>query len=715
MEERKQGLNEDGVAMAGKPAEMYESKDGGEHGGQELKPVDECLADAGYNVRPSELRQVAHKLEQLEMVLGAAQEAGISHLSSEAVHYNPSDLAGWIESMLHELSVPNSNELLIHHTEFLSARAGHLSGIESGASALDSASVGPRVDGSRSGTGSGSGPGSAGVDAAILDEFPEPGFLEEYSLQNNYRYGGDGGDGLFGHMDGLFCGTADPSVFPWREGEPHSRSQSHESHQIRAGDGQNALQEIRKAGNSSSLLPVNKILHCRDPFQNRPASSSSSAISTEERIKDRKRLRGELFSSTVQGIDQQTFFSNNNSRQRGEEDEAAAAAQVLSSSHLDGIQDSGVRLVHTLMGCAEAVHQQNLAMADEMVKQIRMLASSLGGAMGKVATYFAEALARRIYGFSPQDNMYLKNDSLSELLHIHFYETCPYLKFAHFTANQAILEAFEGHKRVHVIDFNLKQGVQWPALIQALALRPGGPPALRLTGIGPPHPDGNDVLHEVGLKLAQLAESINVEFDFRGYMTSKLSDVKPWMLDVKPGEAVAVNSVFQLHRLLYSAHRTSDPAPVDEVLASIRSLNPKIVTMVEQEANHNNPSFMERFTEALHYFSTMFDSLEACRLPHHSTEQLMSEMYLGRQICNIVACEGLERVERHETLIQWRVRMCHAGFRPLHLGSNAFKQASMLLTLFSGEDGYRVEENNGCLTLGWHSRPLISVSAWQCC
>ncbi|MTV29308.1 GRAS family protein, partial [Nitriliruptoraceae bacterium ZYF776] len=27
--------------------------------------------------------------------------------------------------------------------------------------------------------------------------------------------------------------------------------------------------------------------------------------------------------------------------------------------------------------------------------------------------------------------------------------------------------------------------------------------------------------------------------------------------------------------------------------------------------------------------------------------------------------------------------------------------------------GYRVEENNGCLMLGWHTRPLITTSAWK--
>ena len=91
----------------------------------------------------------------------------------------------------------------------------------------------------------------------------------------------------------------------------------------------------------------------------------------------------------------------------------------------------------------------------------------------------------------------------------------------------------------------------------------------------------------------------------------------------------------------------------------------------------------------------------------------MSEVYLGRQICNVVAYEGVDRVERHETLNQWRSRMVSAGFHPVHLGSNAFKEVSMLLALFAGRDGYRIDENNGCLMLGWHTRPLIATSAWK--
>ncbi|KAI4387633.1 hypothetical protein MLD38_000052 [Melastoma candidum] len=370
-------------------------------------------------------------------------------------------------------------------------------------------------------------------------------------------------------------------------------------------------------------------------------------------------------------------------------------------------QETGVRLVHTLMACAEAVQQENLKLADALVKHVSLLAASQPGAMRKVAAYFAEALARRIYQIYPQD-FSLDSSSYNDILQMHFYESCPYLKFAHFTANQAILEAFATASRVHVVDFGLKQGMQWPALMQALALRPGGPPAFRLTGIGPPQPDNTDTLQQVGWKLAQLADTIGVEFEFCGFVANSLADLELSMLDIGSCEVetVAVNSIFELHKLL------AMPGGIEKVLGLIQAMKPKIFTMVEQEANHNSPVFLDRFNEALHYYSSLFDSLAGCDMGA-SEDIVMSEAYLGRQICNIVACEGTERVERHESLVHWRSRMESAGFDPVHLGSNAFKQASMLLALFAGEDGYRVEENNGSLMLGWHTRPLIATSAWQ--
>ncbi|KAE9601066.1 hypothetical protein Lal_00023896 [Lupinus albus] len=415
----------------------------------------------------------------------------------------------------------------------------------------------------------------------------------------------------------------------------------------------------------------------------------------------------------LEAIPGKAIYTNNNNIEK--QTKRMRTSLLLPSSSrsvvLANSQENGIRLVHTLLACGEAVSQNNMSIAEALLHQIGFLALSQPGPMRKVATYFAEALARRVYGLYPETpllNQHNNNHHLSEMLQIHFYETCPYLKFAHFTANQAILEAFQGKDRVHVIDFSMNQGMQWPALMQALALRPGGPPAFRLTGIGPPAMDNSDHLQEVGWKLAQLAETIHVEFEFRGFVANSLADLDASMLELRASEneSVAVNSVFEFHKLL--AH----PGAVEKVLSVVKHVKPEIVTVVEQEANHNGPGFLDRFTESLHYYSTMFDSLEGST-PTESQDKVLSEVYLGKQICNVVACEGLDRVERHETLNQWRTRFGSAGFIPVHLGSNAFKQASMLLALFAGGDGYRVEENNGCLMLGWHTRPLIATSAWK--
>ncbi|GKV38611.1 hypothetical protein SLEP1_g46500 [Rubroshorea leprosula] len=552
--------------------------------------MDELLAVLGYKVRTSDMAQVAQKLEQLEEVMGNVQVDGMSHLASDTVHYNPSDLSTWVESMLSEFNPPTSFDSV------LAAPPPPLS----------------------------SGMGSSFSTLTSVD------FNDNQKQQLNTPF-------------------FDESSYP--------------DYELKAIPGKAVYSNTQTLDSSSS--------------------SNHNESSSNKRLKPSSGSNSETYPTTSMA----PF---------GIPPDPTRPVVLVDS------QENGIRLVHALLACAEAVQENNLTLARALVNQISYLAISQAGAMGKVATHFARALASRIYGCCPE---YPLDHSLSDFLQMHFYETCPYLKFAHFTANQAILEAFEGKKRVHVIDFSMNQGMQWPALMQALALRPGGPPTFRLTGIGPPAPDNSDQLQEVGWKLAQLAKTIHVEFEYSGLARS-LADLDASMLNLRPSEveSVAVNSVFELHKLL------ARPGAIEKALSVVKQMNPEIVTVVEQEANHNGPLFLDRFTESLHYYSTLFDSLEGSV---NGQDKLMSEMYLGKQIYNVVACEGVDRVERHETLTHWRTRLGSSGFVPAHLGSNAFKQASTLLALFAGGDGYRVEENNGCLMLGWHTRPLIATSAWK--
>ncbi|KAI5680647.1 hypothetical protein M9H77_01874 [Catharanthus roseus] len=214
--------------------------------------------------------------------------------------------------------------------------------------------------------------------------------------------------------------------------------------------------------------------------------------------------------------------------------------------------------------------------------------------IGKASSYFIDALNLRMFTASQGINSitFLPEN---EILYQNYYEATPYLKLANFTTNKAILEAFRGHDFVHVIHFSLMQGLQWPSLIHALALRPEGPPLLRITGI---LSDRDSV-----------GEIINANLAFRGVVASKLDDINPWLLQTSQGEAIVVNSILELHKLigLNSIHGS----PIELVLNWVRNLNPNVITIVEQEVDHNQAEFLDRFNEALFYYLTMFYSLEA--------------------------------------------------------------------------------------------------------
>ncbi|WOL04018.1 hypothetical protein Cni_G12739 [Canna indica] len=290
---------------------------------------------------------------------------------------------------------------------------------------------------------------------------------------------------------------------------------------------------------------------------------------------------------------------------------SAKSARALPVVVVD-TQETRIRLVHALLACPEAVQQENFKAANALVKEISMLAATQGGPMRKVAGYFAEAIARRIYCRCPRpglDCAALDSPALDNLLHMHFYKSCPYLK--------------------------------------------------------PPQADHSNALQQVGYKLAVLAKNIGIEFQFRGFVAASLANLEPRMLlKLESGnkgdrgndgeeEAVAVNFVIELHRLLARL------GVVKKVLGTVRALRSRIVTVVEEEANHNRRTFLERFTEALHYYSNMFDSLESGEAETAETAEgemvsaaeeqqqhrAMAEAYLGRQICNVVACEGTERTK----------------------------------------------------------------------
>jgi hypothetical protein len=152
-------------------------------------------------------------------------------------------------------------------------------------------------------------------------------------------------------------------------------------------------------------------------------------------------------------------------------------------------KDHSVHLVHLLLECATQIEKNHHSTLSTL-HRLRDLSSPFGDPMQRVAAYFCDALTKRVareageVAHSLRRAVEAPHNSFVECQVLN--EVCPYMKFSHLTANQAILEAVKGCEAVHVVDFGISHGIQWAALLQAFASQPKKqpPPKIKITGIG---------------------------------------------------------------------------------------------------------------------------------------------------------------------------------------------------------------------------------------
>lgn len=373
-----------------------------------------------------------------------------------------------------------------------------------------------------------------------------------------------------------------------------------------------------------------------------------------------------------------------------------------------------MELKQVLYLCAQAVADNDFSVAPCLLDELSKRVSVCGAPFERLAAYMLEGLRARLEfsGFTIYKKLRCDQPTSSQLLsYMHvLYEFCPYYQFAYMSANSIIQEELHNENSIHIIDFQIAMGTQWMLLLQSLAKRPGGPPFVRITGVDDPQSffARGGGLEVVGQRLSKCAESNGIPFEFHAAAMSG-GEVERENLRVQPGEALAVNFPYMLHHMPDESVNTTNHR--DRLLRLVKSLSPRVVTIVEQESNTNTPPFMQRFLETLDYYTAMFESIDVA-LARDDKRRINAEQHcLARDIVNMIACENEERMERHEPFGKWRARLSMAGFEQMPLSMGVKNEMRVLMQKFN--QNYRLEEWQGALYLGWKQRGLATSSAWR--
>ncbi|KAJ3678070.1 hypothetical protein LUZ60_001873 [Juncus effusus] len=367
-----------------------------------------------------------------------------------------------------------------------------------------------------------------------------------------------------------------------------------------------------------------------------------------------------------------------------------------------------------LFDCASLISEGNVEEAQNIINELRKRVSIQGDPLTRLAAYLTEGLAAKIEYSGSGIYKALKCKEPPSAYQLSamqiLFEICPCFRFGFMSANYSIIEACKGEEKVHIIDFDINQGTQYINLIQALSSQEKKLRKLRITGVDDPESVQRQIggLRIIGQRLEKLAEDCEIELEFTA-IAGEVSEIRAEMLGLKRGEGLIVNFAFQLHHMPDESVSTINER--DRLLRMVKGLNPKLVTVVEQDVNTNTAPFYPRFVEVYNYYSAIFESLDAT-LPRESADRMNVERQcLAREIVNIIACEGPDRIERYEAAGKWKARMKMAGFESFPFNANVSTSIKSLLKAYCNR--YRFEEEYGSLHFGWENKILVVASAWK--
>ncbi|XP_031279093.1 scarecrow-like protein 32 [Pistacia vera] len=397
-----------------------------------------------------------------------------------------------------------------------------------------------------------------------------------------------------------------------------------------------------------------------------------------------------------------------------------------------------------LVHCANAIESNDATLAQQILWVLNNIAPPDGDSNQRLTCAFLRALITRAAKSgtckmlaamaNAHYNLSIDSHKFSVIELASFVDLTPWHRFGFTAANAAILEAVDGYSVIHIVDLSLTHCMQIPTLIDAIASRFEVLPRLKVTVVGgtedvPPKLDLS--YDELGLKLSNFARSRNIVMEFRVIRSSYADGFSSLIEHIRmqhfvyaeSGEALVINCHMMLHYIPdetlspipntnsnpYFVESSSSPSVRTMFLRALRSLDPTIVILVDEDADFTSNNLVCRLRSAFNYLWIPYDTVDTF-LPRGSKQRQWYEADICWKIENVVAHEGLQRVERLELKSHWVQRMRNTGFRGISFGEEAVSEVKTMLDEHAAGWGLKREEDD--LILTWKGHNAVFATAW---
>ncbi|KAE8714223.1 seed maturation protein PM36-like [Hibiscus syriacus] len=382
-------------------------------------------------------------------------------------------------------------------------------------------------------------------------------------------------------------------------------------------------------------------------------------------------------------------------------------------SGLSDQETRDVELAVLLLATAEKIGYQQYESAGRLLKQCDFMSSKTGNPVQRVVYYFTEALREKIERSSSKGLKWRPFFDIDKAMMtmnpavLACHQELPFSKVTQFAGIQAIVENVADAKKVHIIDLEIRHGVQWTILMQALASQQHEcrMELLKITAIST---KAKAYVEGTGKRLLGFAQSLGIPFAFKVVMVSDMLDLKEDLFEIDAEESIVAYAGFAFQKMLVMPNR------IENIMRVLRVMNPCLMVVTEIEANHNSPIFVNRFIEVLFFFGAYFDCIATCMKHDIKSREIIESVFFCEGIRNMIASEGDERKVRHVKFDVWRAFFVRYGMEEAALSMLSRYQVDLILKNFACGTCCTLDMNGKSLLIGWKGTPMHSISVWKC-